>query len=109
MIASIAAEILAGYGCRIVAAREGKSALARQHLPAIILLDLELPGLDGFEVLRALREDPATHSIPVIVYTVRDLSAEERRQLEADAQAIVRKGHGVESLLAASGSMLQAR
>jgi len=104
------AELLAGYGCKIVGARDGNSAitLARQHLPAIILLDLEMPGLDGFGVLRALRDDPLTRSIPVVVYTVRDLTHDERQRLEADAQAIVRKGTGAQSLLTAIGSMLHA-
>lgn len=41
--------------------------LARQHRPSTILLDIEMPGLDGFEVLRALKDDPATNTVPVIV------------------------------------------
>lgn len=48
------------------AGSEGLSA-ARERCPAIILLDLDMPGMDGFEVLRSLKEDTATSQIPVIV------------------------------------------
>lgn len=41
--------------------------MARTHKPATILLDLTMPEIDGFEILRALKDDPATHNIPVIV------------------------------------------
>ena len=57
----------AGYG--VVTARDGEEALliARNRIPDLILLDMMLPKLGGPEVLRALKQDPATASIPVIV------------------------------------------
>ena len=42
-------------------------ALAQRHKPATILLDIDMPGMDGFEVLRALKDDPAANNIPIIV------------------------------------------
>jgi len=54
---------------RLIEAMEGGEALqlARTRTPELIVLDLAMPGMDGFEVLRRLEEDPATHDIPVVV------------------------------------------
>src|SRR3990170_4527828 len=59
---------------RIVLARDGEEALrlVRAARPALVLLDLSLPNLDGFGVLRRFRADPATEGIPVIAVTARD-------------------------------------
>ncbi len=61
-----------GTRYRIVHASQGEAALhaAEQHAPDIILLDIMLPGTDGWELLRLLRESPATRSVPVIVCSV---------------------------------------
>lgn len=53
----------------------GTETTPPQPLPAIVLLDLKLPRMDGFEVLRRIREHPSTHLLPVIVLTS---SAQER-------------------------------
>ncbi|HYO51540.1 ATP-binding protein [Archangium sp.] len=55
--------------------------LAGEVRPATILLDLSLPGMDGFEVLEALRREPATRNIPVIIHTSRSLTEQERGRL----------------------------
>ncbi|HVA76861.1 MAG TPA: response regulator [Candidatus Binataceae bacterium] len=62
----------AGFSCEF--ARDGKSALklARETLPDLLLLDVGLPQMDGFAVLSALRNDPATSKLPVIVVTGRN-------------------------------------
>ena len=59
---------------KIISASNGKEGLelARSIIPDIILLDLMLPGLNGFEVLKALKKDPETVAIPVIILTGRD-------------------------------------
>jgi DNA-binding response OmpR family regulator len=65
----------------IETAPDGQAALdaIRQNQPDMVLLDLEMPVLDGFEVLRALRADPRTESLPVIVVTGReDVEAVDR-------------------------------
>ncbi|MGI9264079.1 MAG: response regulator [Gammaproteobacteria bacterium] len=61
-------------GVRIVTASDGHEALnlARQLLPAAITLDVLMPGIDGWEVLRQLKSDPATQDIPVIMVTMTD-------------------------------------
>jgi CheY-like chemotaxis protein len=58
-------------GCRPLATTQGENVLtlARQEKPAVIFLDLMLPGMNGWEVLQALRSDPLTRPIPVIICT----------------------------------------
>lgn len=68
-IANERALVKAGY--EVVSVADGETALltARERRPNLILLDMMLPKLDGLEVLRALKHDPQTASIPVIVLT----------------------------------------
>jgi CheY-like chemotaxis protein len=58
-------------------------SLARAHLPAIVLLDLNLPTLGGVEVLRELRRDPRTAGIPVIALSANAMERDIERGLEA--------------------------
>lgn len=69
---------------------EGLQIAAREH-PDAILLDLIMPGLDGFEVLNQLKRDPRTSEIPVIINTASNLSDAERERLNKSAEAIVSK------------------
>jgi PAS domain S-box-containing protein len=62
--------------------------------PAAIVLDLLMPSMDGFVFLDRVRSSPEHSQIPVMIWTVKDLSPEERRHLHAAAQAIVQKGAG---------------
>ena len=64
-------EMLGREGYRVLVAREGESALeqARYAMPLVILLDVMMPGIDGFEVCRRLKAAPATAGIPVIFMT----------------------------------------
>jgi CheY-like chemotaxis protein len=63
-------------------------------LPRAVVLDLVMPGMNGFEFLDRLRRDPAGRGVPVIVWTVKDLSSDEHALLRASAQAVVSKGRG---------------
>ena len=86
---------------------DGASALgaARSAPPSAIVLDLIMPGMSGFEFLEQLRRDPAGRRVPVIVWTGKDLTVDERAQLRASANAVVAKdptgGHAVVAELAA--------
>ena len=66
-------------------------ALAREEHPDVILLDLMLPGMDGFEVVEKLRADADTEDIPVIVLTAKDVTAKERRLLDNHIQGLMNK------------------
>jgi CheY-like chemotaxis protein len=75
----------AGY--EVVCAGDGEEALrlARQHSPALVLLDMMLPKVSGPDVLKALKQDPATAGIPVMVLT--SLSPKNAKALEKDGAA----------------------
>jgi len=62
--------------------------------PCAIILDLLMPSMDGFVFLERLRASPETSQVPVMIWTVKDLSPDERRRLHAAAHTIVQKGAG---------------
>jgi len=82
-----------GPGIVMVEATDGLSGIeaARQQNPRGILLDLRMPGMNGFEVLRRLKADAATRNIPVVIVTSKILTAEERDILDGQASAVLSK------------------
>jgi CheY-like chemotaxis protein len=87
----------------VLEARNGHEALRVVHAeqPDVVCLDLGLPGLDGFEVLRILKNDPTTQTIPVVIVTSRDLSDAERARLcELGAAVVSKRSVSRESALA---------
>jgi threonine synthase len=75
-------------------AANGREAiqLARKELPDLIILDLMMPEVDGFAVLDALKADPQTAPIPVIVVTAKELTALEKERLEGRIASLMQKG-----------------
>jgi CheY-like chemotaxis protein len=104
---------LARAGYEVISADDGEQALrlAREQLPALILLDIMLPKMSGPDVLKALKNDPATAAIPVMMLT--SLSEKNAKQLQKDgANGFFEKsdsmlGKGPDSLFAAVGRMLK--
>ena len=95
--------ILEEVGYRPMHAGDGQSGLreAMAQRPAVVVLDLLMPGTDGFEFLQQFRKSDAGRHTPVIVWTVKELTSHERARLQAAAQAVVFKGEGTaERLLA---------
>ena len=94
--------LLIGEGWMVGAARNGRDALARltEDTPHLILLDLLMPEMDGFEFLAKLRERPEWEFIPVIIITAADLTAEQRRHLQGGVEHILQKAaYGQDELL----------
>ena len=93
--AKVAAGILRahGYTSEWHGGAEEALAAAAEKPPAAVLLDLLMPGMDGFEFLERLRAAPAGANVPVIVWTVQDLTPEDRQRL-GNSQAIVQKRAG---------------
>jgi diguanylate cyclase (GGDEF)-like protein len=65
--------------------------MAKRHKPATILLDVDMPGMDGFEVLRALKDDPATNNMPVIVLSAKAGSEDKVTAFDLGATDYVTK------------------
>lgn len=85
--------ILLGRDYEVSLAADGEEALAaaREGPPDLVLLDLVMPGLDGFQVCAALKADPLTQGVPVLVLTALEGEAEEVRALEAGAIDFIQK------------------
>jgi GAF domain-containing protein/DNA-binding response OmpR family regulator len=81
-------------GYEVVEATSGKEAMAsvQRVAPHIIVLDLMMPEMDGFAVLEALKRDENTRSIPIIVVTAKELTAEDRDRLNSHTEALIQKG-----------------
>jgi CheY-like chemotaxis protein len=87
------AEALTRLGYDVVEARDGREAIQmmESHILTGVFLDIVMPDLTGFEVLREMRRNPSTKSIPVIVHTSKDLSPEEADSLTQLAAVIYPK------------------
>lgn len=77
--------VLRGAGHRVLVTHDGLAALAlaKRERPAIILADIDMPGIDGFELCRRTKEDPSLRSIPFVMVTHRDRVTDLVRALEA--------------------------
>ena len=71
----------AGFDVRCATTGREAVALARQRPPSVLILDVGLPDGDGFDVVRTLRHDPRCRELPIVIYTERDLTADQLRQL----------------------------
>ena len=81
----------AGYDVRAARTGEDGIALAASELPDLVLMDLQLPGIDGMEALRRLRESPQTADIPVVAVTAQAMKHDRERALEAGFDGYVEK------------------
>ncbi len=82
----------AGYSVLTAANGPDGLALARSRSPALIVLDLMMPGMNGFEVAVELRSDPRTARLPVVVLTAKDLTAADRQALSGKIATVIPKG-----------------
>ena len=101
-----------GAGWKVVEAENGRVALERvaEAVPDLILLDLLMPEMDGFECMDRLREKEAWREIPVLVVTAKEVTAEDRRRLEGGVVRILEKGrHTQEELLAEVRNLVGSR
>jgi CheY-like chemotaxis protein len=94
---------LEAEGYAVVEADDGRAALERLRAirPSVVLLDLMMPDMDGFEFAAEFRRRQDWRAVPIVVITARDLSREERERLNGYVQKILDKGaHGRDQLLA---------
>jgi DNA-binding response OmpR family regulator len=99
----------AGY--ELVEAPDGEEALriARERLPALAILDVMMPKLDGYEVTRRLRAEEATRRIPVILLTAKAQEADVQRGFDAGADDYIRKPFSPQELRARVQAILGRR
>jgi DNA-binding response OmpR family regulator len=106
----LAAAILQRGGFEVVCAENGYEALrlAEQLRPGLIVLDLHLPDIDGFEVCRRLRATAATRNTPICAMTAVSTGSDDTREALAVADGIVRKPIDPLKLLATVRAILTA-
>lgn len=102
---------LAKGGYEVITAEDGGQALelARSRRPALAVLDVMMPHLNGYEVTRALRADEATRPIPVILLTARVQETDVARGFEAGADDYLKKPFSPQELLARVHAILGRR
>ena len=104
------AMLLDSFGTRVLQAADGAAGLeaARAHLPDIALVDIGLPGMDGYEVARRLRADPATQGMRLVALTGYGLLEDQQRALQAGFDLHLVKPVPPERLREAIASCLRA-
>ena len=81
------------YGYSVLEAHDGEEAirLAREEHPDLILMDVSIPKIDGWEATRILKADPATHKIPILALTAHALATDRAKAVEAGCDGYLAK------------------
>jgi len=95
-------DILNRFGYQTVEAVNGRQAveMARAHKPGLILMDIQMPVMDGWEAIKAIREDEATREIPALALTAFAVPGESRELAEAGFNDYVSKPISIKGFLA---------
>lgn len=89
----LATFLLEGRGFRVVSATDGLSGIARakELVPDLVLLDIQLPRMDGYEVARRLRAEPALRRIPIVAVTSYAMAGDREKALGAGCDGYIEK------------------
>lgn len=103
--------LLRGHGYEPLEAEDGNQAMEiiSEDPPDLILMDMQLPGIDGYELTRRLRQDPATKDIPIIAVTANAMAGDDRKALDAGCDAYVAKPIDTRTFPELIASYLQGR
>ncbi len=103
--------VLMSSGFRVVLAEDGDQALRRvaEDLPDLVLCDILMPNLDGYETLAALRSNPASRNLPVLIISARGEAHAVKRALDAGANGYFVKPFETRDLVAEIRRLLAAR
>jgi two-component system cell cycle response regulator DivK len=105
----IVRDLLTSVGYEIIEAVTGEDGVsaAASHVPDLILMDIQLPGLDGYEATRRIKANPALQHIPIIAVTSYALSGDDVKAFEAGCNGYVSKPFSPRALLARIREFLQ--
>jgi two-component system cell cycle response regulator DivK len=98
----IVRDLLTSVGFEVVEAASGEDGvrMAETHVPDLILMDIQLPGLDGYGATRRIKANPALRRIPIIAVTSYALSGDDARAFESGCDGYVSKPFSPRALLA---------
>jgi two-component system cell cycle response regulator DivK len=104
----LARDVLEARGYRVFAAENGEDgvAMAGAERPDLVLMDIQLPGIDGVEALRRLRDDPATVGIPIVAFTASVMAGDRSRVTAAGFDAFLSKPIELKPFLATIAKIL---
>ncbi len=108
LVLGVCTSALEAHGYRVVMATHGRAglAIAEKEHPALILLDIMMPNMDGFEVCRQLRSDPAFRHTPIVLLTAMNAPDLEEKGAEAGATLTLRKPFNPEQVVTAIEQVL---
>jgi chemosensory pili system protein ChpA (sensor histidine kinase/response regulator) len=103
--------LLERNGMRVITAKDGVDAvsLLQDHLPDILLLDIEMPRMDGYEVATHVRNDPRLRDIPIVMITSRVGDKHRNRAIEVGVDRYLGKPYQESDLLTAISTLVPAR
>jgi chemosensory pili system protein ChpA (sensor histidine kinase/response regulator) len=107
-VRKITGRLLQREGYRVATAKDGVEALEfmQEEVPAVLLLDIEMPRMDGFEVARHVRADPRTRALPIVMITSRTADKHRDHARELGVDRYMGKPYQEEELLAAIAGYL---
>src|SRR5712692_10146863 len=111
VLREMVAQALSGEGYTVLAAENGQKGvvLARKEVPDLILCDVSMPMLDGYEVLKSLRDDPATATIPFVFMTAQIERGSMRHGMDLGADDYLTKPFTIPELISAVESRLKKK
>ncbi len=108
LVLGVLREVLQRQGYRVLLAPDGRTGIetAKQERPALILLDYMMPTLDGFEVCRRLRSDPALQAVRIILLTANERPDLDTEARQAGATLTIRKPFEADAIVATVDGVL---
>ena len=102
---------LSRRGYQVICAADGKRGIAMAHdqFPDLIVMDMSLPEIDGWDAVRRLKADPATRAIPIVALTAHAMASDRKKAMDVGCDAYHTKPVDFESLLRSMEAFLEAR
>ena len=102
---------LSRRGYQVICAADGRRGIAMAHdqFPDLIVMDMSLPEIDGWDAVRRLKADPATRAIPIVALTAHAMASDRKRAMDAGCDDYHTKPVDFESLVRSMESFLEAR